>query len=129
MPSLGQLVQQFSALQLEVSLQVPWQTLLLADLLPLYFVSQVELPKRGDCYALGWKPTAEQNRSFFQRSAGPEFEGPFAFEEVNVDWVELAGKVLLPATCLGKSLFADVLHLVVSESDYGCNALVGAVLP
>ena len=109
-------------------MQVRRQTLLLADLLPLDFVSQVELPKRGDCYALGRKPTAEQDCPFLQRFARPEFEGLFAFEEVNVDLVELAGKVFSPATCLGKSLFADVLHLVVSESDYGCNALVGAEL-
>ena len=46
-----------------------------------------------------------------------------------MDLVELAGKVSSPASCLGKSLFADVLHLVVSESDYGCNALVGAEPP
>ena len=46
-----------------------------------------------------------------------------------MDLVELSGKVFSPATCLGKSLFAYVLHLVVSESDNCCNALVGAVLP
>ena len=46
-----------------------------------------------------------------------------------MDLVELAGKVFSPATWLGKSLFADVLHLVVSELDNGSNAFVGAELP
>ena len=85
----------------------------MADLLPFDLVPQVELPKRGGCYALGWKLPAEERSSFLEGSSSPEFESPFAFEEVNMDLVELAGKVYWPASLLRKGLSADVLDLVV----------------
>ena len=85
----------------------------MADLLPFDLMLQVELPKRSDRYALGWKLPAEESSPFLEGSASPEFEGPFAFEEVDMDLVELAGKVYWPASLLRKGLSADVLDLVV----------------
>ena len=87
LPNCRQLVQQVPAVLLELGLQVSGQVLILADLLPLDLVPQVELPKRGDRYALGWKLPAEESSPFLEGSASPEFEGPFAFEEVNMDLV------------------------------------------
>ena len=95
-----QIVQQVSALLLELGLQAAGQVLFLADLLPLDLVPQVELPQRSDSYALGRKLPAEKHSPFLQCSARPEFEGPFAFEEVNMGLVKLAGKVFWPASSL-----------------------------
>ena len=113
LPNYRQVVQKVPAVLLEVGLQIPRQVLILADLLPLDLVPQVELPKRGDRYALGRKLPAEERSPFLESSASPEFEGPFAFEEVDMDLVELAGKVYWPASLLRKGLSADVLNLVV----------------
>ena len=89
---------------------------------------QVELPKRGDSYALGRKLPAEERSSFFEGSARPEFEGSLAFEEVGMDLVELAGNIYLPASLLRNGLSADVLDLVISKFDASSNELVGAEL-
>ena len=90
---------------------------------------QVELPQRGDSYALGRKLPAEKHSPFLQCSARPEFESPFAFEEVNMGLVKLAGKIFWSVCSFRNGLSANVLHLVVRQFDDGSNALVGAVLP